>query len=163
MLIVPFFEALLIGFSFWKEPNSLQGLQNEMFSIFILLNIFPNLIQQPMPYFISQRALYEVRERPSKTYSWKAFMMASIVVELLWNILMAAPLFICWYVPAGLYNNAIASDTVIQRVGIMFLLVVAFMTFASTFGSMIIAGIEHDQNAANLTQLLFVFSLFFCG
>jgi ABC-type multidrug transport system permease subunit len=62
-------------------------MQNQMFAIFMLLVIFPNLVQQMMPYFVTQRALYEVRERPSKAYSWKAFMLASILVELPWNIL----------------------------------------------------------------------------
>jgi ABC-type multidrug transport system permease subunit len=54
-----------------------------MFAIFMLLIIFPNLVQQMMPSFVTQRALYEVRERPSKAYSWKAFMLASIFVLLL--------------------------------------------------------------------------------
>ncbi|KAJ5765983.1 uncharacterized protein N7511_003599 [Penicillium nucicola] len=79
---------LFIGFTFWHMPTSLQGLQNQMFAIFMLLIIFPNLVQQMMPSFATQRALYEVRERPSKTYSWKAFMVASIFVELPWNILV---------------------------------------------------------------------------
>jgi ATP-binding cassette subfamily G (WHITE) protein 2 (PDR) len=34
-----------------------------------------------MPSFVTQRALYEVRERPSKAYSWKAFMLGSILVQ----------------------------------------------------------------------------------
>jgi ATP-binding cassette, subfamily G (WHITE), member 2, PDR len=35
-----------------------------------------------MPKFVTQRDLYEVRERPSKAYSWKAFLIANIVVEI---------------------------------------------------------------------------------
>lgn len=68
------FSSLFIGFSFFKSPLSQQGLQNQMFSIFMLFTIFGQLAQQIMPHFVTQRALYEVRERPSKTYSWKAFM-----------------------------------------------------------------------------------------
>lgn len=56
-----------------------------MFGVFIFLSIFPQLINQIMPVFANQRTMYEARERPSKAYSWKAFMSANIVVELAWN------------------------------------------------------------------------------
>lgn len=58
---------------------------NQLFGIFIFLSLFSNLVNQIMPVFASQRAMYEARERPSKTYSWKAFMAANMVVELVWN------------------------------------------------------------------------------
>lgn len=38
-----------------------------------------------MPNFVVQRSLYEVRERPSKTYSWKVFILSNIVVEIPWS------------------------------------------------------------------------------
>ena len=113
-----------------------------MFAIFMLLIILPNLVQQMMPYFVTNRALYEVRERPSKTYSWQAFMLASILVELPWNILMAVPAFFSWYYPIGLYRNAYPTNTVTLRGGTMFLLILIFLMFTSTFSSMLIAGIE---------------------
>ncbi|KAL8290132.1 hypothetical protein RQP46_003071 [Phenoliferia psychrophenolica] len=65
--------AIFIGFSFFQESNTSAGVQNEMFSIFMLLTIFGSLCQQIMPLFCSQRALYEARERPSKTYYPIAF------------------------------------------------------------------------------------------
>ncbi|PYH93948.1 hypothetical protein BO71DRAFT_484181 [Aspergillus ellipticus CBS 707.79] len=160
MCIIP---PLFIGFTFWREPNSIQGLQNEMFAIFMLLVIFPNLVQQMMPYFATQRSLYEVRERPSKAYSWKAFMLASILVELPWNILMAVPAYFCWYYPIGLYRNAFPTHTVTERGGTMFLLVLIFMMFTSTFSSMVIAGIEQPETGSNIAQLLFSFCLIFNG
>jgi len=60
-------------------------MKSQMFGVFALLTIFMQLVEQTVPQFVSQRALYEVRERPSKTYSWKAFMVAQIVVEIPWN------------------------------------------------------------------------------
>ena len=138
-------------------------MQNQMFAIFMLLVIFPNLVQQMMPYFCTQRALYEVRERPSKAYSWKAFMMASVVVELPWNILMAVPAFFSWYYPIGLYRNAYATDAVTERGGTMFLLILIFMMFTSTFSSMIIAGIENPETGSNIAQLMFSLCLIFNG
>ncbi|OJJ97758.1 hypothetical protein ASPACDRAFT_1858481 [Aspergillus aculeatus ATCC 16872] len=159
MCIIP---PLFIGFTFWREPTSIQGMQNEMFAIFMLLVIFPNLVQQMMPYFVSQRSLYEVRERPSKAYSWKAFMLASILVELPWNILMAAPAYFSWYYPIGFYRHLPAGATT-DRGGTMFLLILVFMMFTSTFSSMVIAGIEQPETGSNVAQLLFSFCLIFNG
>jgi ABC-type multidrug transport system permease subunit len=65
--------------------NTQRGLTNQMFGIFMFLSLFPNLVNQIMPVFASQRVMYEARERPSKTFSWKAFMAANILVEIAWN------------------------------------------------------------------------------
>lgn len=155
--------ALYIGFSVFMADNSQQGLQNQMFSVFMLMTIFGNLVQQIMPNFCTQRSLYEARERPSKTYSWKAFMTANIIVELPWNSLMAVIIFVCWYFPIGLYRNAQPTDSVTEREGLMFLLIWTFLLFTSTFAHMIIAGIELAETGGNIANLLFSLCLVFCG
>ncbi|KAL4895766.1 ABC-2 type transporter-domain-containing protein [Aspergillus ambiguus] len=155
--------ALYIGFSFFHAHNSQQGLQNQMFSIFMLMTIFGNLVQQIMPNFCTQRSLYEARERPSKTYSWQAFMTANIIVELPWNTLMSVLIFVCWYYPIGLYRNAEKTDAVTERGGLMWLLIWSFLMFTSTFAHMIIAGIELAETGGNLANLLFSLCLIFCG
>ncbi|KAJ6145620.1 ABC multidrug transporter C [Penicillium chermesinum] len=155
--------ALYIGFSFFQAKNSLQGLQNQMFGIFMLMTIFGNLVQQIMPHFCTQRSLYEVRERPSKAYSWKAFMASNILVELPWNTLAAVLIFFCWYYPIGLYRNAEPTDSVHERGALMFLLIWTFLLFTSTFAHMIIAGIELAETGGNIANLLFSLCLIFCG
>ncbi|KAH8819211.1 ABC-2 type transporter-domain-containing protein [Xylogone sp. PMI_703] len=155
--------ALFIGFSFFKAHNSQQGLQNQMFSIFMLMTIFGSLVQQIMPHFVTQRALYEVRERPSKAYSWKAFMLSNIIAELPWNTLMAVLIFLCYYYPIGLYRNAEPTDAVTERGGLMFLLVWSFLLFTSTFTHMCIAGIETAETGGNIANMLFTLTLVFCG
>lgn len=157
------FTALYIGFSFFHAHNSLQGLQNQMFSIFMLMTIFGNLVQQIMPNFCTQRSLYEVRERPSKTYSWQAFMTANILVELPWNTLMAVFIYFCWYYPIGLYRNAEPTHAVHERGILMFLLIWTFMLFTSTFAHMVIAGIEVAETGGNIATLVFSLCLIFCG
>ncbi|CAI7659564.1 unnamed protein product [Penicillium pancosmium] len=154
--------SLYIGFSFFHASNSIQGLQNQMFSVFMLMTIFGNLVQQIMPNFVTQRSLYEVRERPSKAYSWKAFMAANIIVELPWNTLMAALIFFCWYYPIGLYNNA-PEGTLHERGALMFLFIWTFLLFTSTFAHMIIAGIELAETGGNIATMLFSLCLIFCG
>ncbi|KAI9742589.1 MAG: hypothetical protein M1818_003730 [Claussenomyces sp. TS43310] len=155
--------SLFIGFSFYKEKNSIQGLQNQMFAVFMLTVVFGNLVQQIMPQFVTQRSLYEVRERPSKTYSWQSFILANIIVELPWNSLMAVLMFFCWYYPIGLYRNAEPTDAVHERGALMFLLILSFLLFTSTFTNMIIAGIEQAETGGTLANLMFSLTLIFCG
>lgn len=134
-----------------------------MFAIFMLFTIFGNLVQQIMPHFVTQRSLYEVRERPSKSYSWKAFMISNIIVELPWNSLMAVLIFFCWYYPIGLYRNAEPTDTVNERGVLMFLLIWQFLLFTSTFTNMVIAAIETAEAGGNIANLMFSMMLVFCG
>lgn len=155
--------ALFIGFVFFKAPNTIQGLQNQMFAVFNLLTIFGQLVQQTMPHFVVQRSLYEVRERPSKAYGWKVFMLSQIIVELPWNTLMAVFMFFCWYYPVGLYQNAADAGQTTERGALMFLLLWAFLIFTSTFTDMIIAAFETAEAGGNVANMLFMLCLIFCG
>lgn len=156
-------SALFIGFSLYQMPNTQTGLQNQMFAIFMLLTIFGQLVQQIMPHFVTQRSLYEVRERPSKAYSWKAFMLSNILVELPWNSLMAVLIYFCWYYPIGLYRNAGPTDTVTLRGFMMFLYVWMFLLFTSTFTHMVIAGLDSAETGGNIANVMFSLCLIFCG
>ncbi|PLB45040.1 ABC drug exporter AbcA [Aspergillus steynii IBT 23096] len=155
--------ALFVGFSLFNTPNTIQGLQNQMFSIFLLLIQFGQFIQQIMPHFVTQRALYEVRERPSKTYSWQVFMLSNIGVELFWNSLMSILMFLCWYYPIGMYRNAEPTDTVHLRGAQMWLLIWTFLLFSSTFAHFMIAALDAAENAGNLGSFLLLLCLLFCG
>jgi ABC-type multidrug transport system permease subunit len=152
-----------IGFSFFKASNSIQGLQNQIFSVFMLITIFGNLLQQIMPNFVEQRSLYEVRERPSKAYSRKVFMIANVIVELPWNTLMAVLVFFCWYYPIDLHKNASQSDLVTEKGCLMFLLIWSFFLFNLTFAHMIISGIELAETGGNIAIRLFFLCLIFRG
>jgi ATP-binding cassette subfamily G (WHITE) protein 2 (PDR) len=143
-------------------PNSLQGLQNQLFAIFLLLTIFSNFAQQILPNFVTQRALYEARERPSKTYSWQVFMLSNIIVEIPWNSFMAVLVFVSWYYPIGLRQNSIEADQVAERGLLMFLFILTFLVFSSTFTHMVVAALETEA-AGNLTNLMFSLALIFCG
>ncbi|CAK4009804.1 ABC transporter [Lecanosticta acicola] len=154
-------SALFIGFIFFKAPVTHQGLQNQMFSVFMTFTIFGQLVQQIMPHFVTQRSLYEVRERPSKTYSWQAFMISNIAVELPWNSLMAVIMFFCYYYPVGLYQNA--GDEVSSRGVLFFLFMLEFLLFTSSFTNMIIAGMDSAETGGNIANLMFSLCLIFCG
>ncbi|GAA5843073.1 hypothetical protein JCM11251_002723 [Rhodosporidiobolus azoricus] len=152
---------LFIGFSFFDADTSIQGLTNQLFAVFLLFTVFGQLVQQIMPQFVKQRESYEVRERPSRTYSWVIFMLSNIIVELPWNTLMAVIMYFCLYYPIGLYRNA--GDDVHIRGFLFFLFVWQFLLFTSTFSHMIIAFNDSAENGGNIANLMFSLCLIFCG
>lgn len=105
-------------------------------------------------------------------------MLSNITVELPWQTLMAAIIFFCWlvtpifrshtanfrrYYPIGLFRNAIPDGQVTERGGLMFLLILGFMIFTSTFTDMVIAGVESAETGGNIAQLMFSLTLIFNG
>nr|POE54264.1 zeb2-regulated abc transporter 1 [Quercus suber] len=156
-------QALFIGFSFWKTPNTFQGLQNQLFAVFLLITIFGNFCSQMMPHIVRRRELFEARERQAKTYSWQIFVLSDILVGIPWNSLAAVLVFVCWYYPINLQQNAISAGQTAERGGLMFLFILAFMNFAGTFTSMALSLVGTAEAAGNIVTLLFSLSLIFCG
>ncbi|KAH7382111.1 ABC-transporter [Pyrenochaeta sp. MPI-SDFR-AT-0127] len=149
-------SALFIGFSFFESNNSLQGMQNAVFSIFMLTSILNSLVQQIMPRFILQRSLYEVRERPSKVYSWAAFILANIIVEIPYQIFLSILVYACYYYPVfGIQSS--------ERQVLIMLFCIQIFTFASTFAHMIIAALPDAQTAGTVATLLFSMTMIFNG
>ncbi|OAA64160.1 ABC-2 type transporter [Akanthomyces lecanii RCEF 1005] len=155
--------ALFIGLVFLNAPLSIQGLQNQMFAIFQILTVFGQLVQQQMPHFVLQRSLYEVRERPSKTYSWKVFMLSQIIAEIPWNTLMSVLMFVCVYYPVGFQKNAAVADQTAERGALMWLLFWQFLIFTCTFAHACIAITDTAEAGGNLANVVFMLCLFFCG
>lgn len=156
-----FAEAFFIGFSFWESPNSLQGLQNQLFAVFLVMTIYSNLIQQIMPEFEKHRDLYAARERPSKIYSWKVFITSLITFEFAWQTLMSVIIFATWYYPIGMSRDTGSSAS--ERSALILLFIWEFLVFTSTFAHLLIAGIALAETAVNLGQLFYYLCLIFSG
>jgi len=109
-----------------------------------------------MPLFVTQRELYEVRERPSKAYSWKAFLFANFIVEVPYNIILAILVYACYYYPIAGIQNSLQQGQVI-------LFCVQFFIYAGTFAHLCIAALPDAQTAAAVVTLLFSLSLSFNG
>ena len=56
------------------------------------------------------RTIYEIRERPSRMYSWTALVTSQMLIELPWNIFGSFILFVSWYWTVG-FENARAGYT----------------------------------------------------
>ncbi|KAH6900635.1 ABC-2 type transporter-domain-containing protein [Thelonectria olida] len=155
--------SLFIGLTFFNGKNTERGLQNQMFGVMMILTIFTQVVNQMMPAFVAQRTMYEAREGPSKTYSWKAFMGSTIIVEAFWNSVIAVLSFVCWYFPAGLYRNGYETNSVDSRNVTVFLFIWLFYMFTSTFANMIIAGFESDEVAGGVVTLIMIMIFSFAG
>lgn len=110
-----------------------------------------------MPKFLTQRTLYEVRERPSKVYSWKVFIVSQVLVELPWQILLA----ICAW--ASFYFSVFGADQSPERKGLILLFIIQFYIFASSFAQLVISALPDATLAAMFATLMFALCLIFNG
>lgn len=156
-------SALFNGFTFFNNDQSMQGLQNQMLSMFMFVTVINPLVQQMLPHFVYQRSLYEARERPSKTFSWISWVLAQITAEIPWQIVIGTVGFFCWFYPVGFYHNAEPTKTVSERTALVWLLVVTFYVFISTFGQFCAAALDAAEVGGNLSSLFFTMALNFCG
>ncbi|KAJ5143326.1 uncharacterized protein N7515_002113 [Penicillium bovifimosum] len=151
------FCGLFIGFSFWASDSSNQGLANVLFSLFLLCTIFTALVNQIMPKFLSRRTLYELRERPAKTYSWKIFILCQVLVELPWQLLLGT---CAW---ASFYFSVYGSQQSSPRVVLVLLFTVQFFLFASTFAHLVVAAVPNIALGSMLATFAFLLCLLFNG
>ncbi|KAF2123015.1 ABC-2 type transporter [Lophiotrema nucula] len=148
--------GLFIGFTFYGANGSQAGMQNVIFAVFMLTTIFTTIVQQIQPLFITQRSLYEVRERPSKAYSWKAFMIANIVVEIPYQVMTGILIWACFYYPVVGIQSSV-------RQGLILLFCIQLFIYASSFAQMTIAALPDAQTASGIVTLLVFMSILFNG
>ncbi|KAL6928002.1 ATP-binding cassette multidrug transporter pdr5 [Hanseniaspora valbyensis] len=157
------YTEIFIGFTFFKANHTLQGLQNQMLAVFMFTVLFNPFLEQYLPMFADQRDLYEARERPSRTFSWYAFILAQISAEFPFNFFAGSVGFFCYYYPIGFYNNASFSNQLSERSALFYLYSVAFFSWVGSMGSMVAAPFEDPQTGGNLANLMFAMSLAFNG
>ncbi|KAI0089451.1 pleiotropic drug resistance ABC transporter [Irpex rosettiformis] len=149
--------GLFIGFTFFKSKDSIQGTQNKLFSIFMGCVISVAVAQQLQVPFITMRDLYEIRERPSRMYSWTALLTSQILGEIPWNIFGSSLFFLCWFWTVGYESTA-------RRAGYMYLVQgVLFPLYYTTVGQAIASMAPNTQIAALLFSFTFSFVLIFNG
>lgn len=155
--------SVFLGLVFLDCPLSIRGIQNQMFAIFELISIVGQLISQQMPQFISQRSLYEVRERPAKTYSWKVFMISQILADIPYYAFASVFMWAFFYFPIGLYKNAEVADQATERGALMWLLFLVWLMWTSTFAHFCMSFSNTAENGGNAANFMYVLAFFFCG
>ncbi|AET41310.1 uncharacterized protein Ecym_8014 [Eremothecium cymbalariae DBVPG len=160
---VAIISSLFVGFTFFKSDLSMQGLQNQMLSIFMLIVVFNPILQQYLPVFVSQRNLYESREQHSRTFSWKSFLVAQLIVEIPWNVIVGTLSFFCYYYAVGLYNSASVAHQLTERGLLFWLFSIIYYVYVGSAGQAAIAGVQNIESAGNLASMVFTLCLSFCG
>lgn len=162
VMLTSLMKAFFNGVSVWQSPNTMQGLQNQFFSLFLFFTICPNLAQLIIYRFVELRTLYESRERPSRTFSWKVFVLANIIAEVPSQTLAAILVFFPWYYGLGWNHNAAEAGALHERSGLMFLFVWTFLLWTQTFGQMLAALLD-QASAVAIGNLIYILTQLFCG
>ncbi|PLB48516.1 hypothetical protein P170DRAFT_359775 [Aspergillus steynii IBT 23096] len=150
--------GLFLGFTFFKQDSSVAGLQNSIFSVFMLLLLSLVILVQLQPRLIEYRNLYEVREKHSKMYSWTVFITASIVTEIPYNIVIASVCFICWYFPVGWWRTISAG-----RGAFMWLIFMVYQLYHTSFSQAVAIAAPDAETASMVTILFYTFIFAFTG
>jgi ATP-binding cassette, subfamily G (WHITE), member 2, SNQ2 len=112
------------------------------------------LANQLMVVFINMRSIYEIRERPSRMYSWTALVTSQFLTDLPWNIAGSSLFYLCWYWTVGY-------DT--DRAGYTYLMIgVLFPMYYTSIGQATAAMCPNAEIAAILFSLLFSFVITLC-
>jgi ATP-binding cassette subfamily G (WHITE) protein 2 (PDR) len=95
----------------------------------------------------------------SKAYSWAAFIISNIVVEIPYQIFLGICVFASYYYPIYTSNGIQSSE----RQGLILLYCIQFFLFASTFAHMLISALPDAETAGNIATLMFSMTLLFNG
>lgn len=149
-----FFSNIVTGFAagggFAHLGNSVIDLQYRVFVVFLIFLNFPATVNSIISKFWEMRITFTVREGPSKTYSWIAFMTAfvavSVPIALVASVLFFLPSF---YLPFYSQPSTVAG---------MWYLMIFFVTCYEMFFSLALAAAcPTPLTAANLLPFLLPF------
>jgi ATP-binding cassette, subfamily G (WHITE), member 2, SNQ2 len=144
-------------FTFYKLGFSTIDFQSRLFSIFLTLTICPPLIQQLQPMFIQARNIFQSRENNAKIYSWIAFTVSIVAVEIPYSLAAGCVYYCCWWIGVQGYDDTNFTN------GFILLCVLAFEVYYVGFGQAIAAFAPNELLASLLVPIFFLFVVSFCG
>ncbi|KIY52486.1 ABC transporter [Fistulina hepatica ATCC 64428] len=154
-IMMNIFGGLFIGFSFFQADSTQRGMTNKVMAMFMATIMAIPLVSQLQAVFIDLRNIYEIRERPSKIYSWTALLASQYIVEIPWNIFGSSVFFLILYWTIGF-------DT--DRAGYMYLLLcIVFPFYYTSVGQAVASMGPNVQIAQVLFTTFFSFVLTFDG
>ena len=118
-------------------------------AVFMSLVLGPPLANQMQGIFFNTRQVYEIRERPSRMYSWTALITAQILGEAPLNVVCSSIYFLLWYWLVGFPSS---------RAGYSYLMLgVMFPMYLTTFALWVAAMSPNPAIAAQLFGFFFGF------
>lgn len=155
-LLLHIITALFNGFTFWMINDSLNGLEERLFTIYNFIFVAPGVINQLQPLFIERREIYDAREKKARIYSWKAFVTALIVSEFPYLCVCAVLYFLCWYYTVGFGDDP-------HTAGATFFVVLAYEFVYTSLGQAIAAYSPNATVAALANPVILGTLIIFCG
>lgn len=149
--------GVFIGFTFFNIDNSVGGMQNGMFGIFLIQIISSPLCNQIEEYAEASRDLYEVRESQSNTFHWAALLLSQFLAELPYHLVFSTFLYIGFYFPIGYERGASVAGY------FFFIYCILFQLYYVSFALMVIYFSPNAASASVITSMLFSFMVAFCG
>ncbi|KAI0799933.1 putative ABC multidrug transporter [Xylaria sp. FL0064] len=149
-------NGLFAGFTFWKIGKGSFDTQLRLMSVFNFLFVAPGCINQLQPLFISNRDIFETREKKSKTYSWAAFISAQLLAEILILVVCGTLYFVSWYFTSGFPVQASVS-------GQVYLQMLLYELLYTSIGQAIAAYSPNAYFAALANPLIVGTLIQFCG
>ncbi len=149
-------SALFNGFSFWMIGNSVADLQLRLFTVFNFIFVAPGVIAQLQPLFIERRDIYEIRERKSKMYSWKAFVTGLIISEIPYLCICAVLYYVCWYYTVGFPTDS-------NKAGATFFVMLIYEFVYTGIGQFVAAYAPNAVFASLVNPVVITILVFFCG
>jgi len=155
--ILMIFGGLFIGFTFWSLDDSIIGMQNTMFVVFLAVIISAPAINQIQERAVASRELFEVRESKSNTYHWSTLLIAQFLNEIPYHLISGALFFCCVYFPLKVDTNA-------DRAGVFYFnYSIIYQIYYISLGLLIIYSAPNLGSASVITGLCFSFMISFCG
>ncbi|CAM1508811.1 Fc.00g025500.m01.CDS01 [Cosmosporella sp. VM-42] len=148
--------SLFISLSFFQPGQSVRGVQNAIFSILMVYAMFSSLVQQIMPKFFLQRTIYEVRERHSNMYSGVVLILANILAEIPYHVVLGVMTF-------AIFNYTVFGIRSSEDQGLVLLFFIYFYILAGTFAHMVVAPLPDATTAGRVVTILFSMMILFAG
>ncbi|RAK91395.1 ABC multidrug transporter [Aspergillus costaricaensis CBS 115574] len=126
--------ALIINFSLYKHGTSISGLQETIFSAFMICTLFIPIVHQTLPLLTKNHTMYQTRERLTKTYSSRILILSLILTELLYQIPLSICIWAIYYYPIS--NTTTQSS---PRQGLVLLFFIQFFIYAISFALLTIS------------------------
>ncbi|CEI98981.1 hypothetical protein RMCBS344292_13076 [Rhizopus microsporus] len=149
------FTSLLTGFTFWKLKDSSSDMMNKMFAFFATFIMAFTMVILAQPKFMTERTFFR-KEYASRYYSWVAWGLSAILVEIPYVIFFAAIFMFGFYWTVGMTNTP-------EACGYFYITYVVMISWAVTLGFVIAAIAELPTMAAVLNPLALTILILFCG
>jgi ABC-type multidrug transport system permease subunit len=121
------------------------------------------LMNQLQQRFAELAQLYLVREKPSKMYHWTTFVLSALLTEIPYNIFAGSLFFLPWFNTVSFYHNWPDNTNKSARGAYMWLMLMLFEMWISTFGQAMAALAPNPETASTLTTLFASFVILFSG